>query len=116
MQQVQEMAELRCMPHKIPRKMASDRAGAGGLGNLQSAHWCPCTISHLRGPCKTPRRRVVMRDVMCIVVDLELSAYAPAFGGGQARKARAGSGDLAPEDLLQLFFAVASQAPQLYGA
>ena len=54
---------------------------------------------------------------MCDVVDLELSACAAAFGGGQARKARNGSGDLAPEDLLQPFFVVvASQAPQLYGA
>ena len=70
----------------------------------------PCTI--FASPC----RDVWCDFVMCDVVDLELSACAAAFGGGQARKARNGSGDLAPEDLLQPFFAVASQAPQLYGA
>ena len=111
------MVELRCMPRKIPRKMASDRAGAGGLGNLQSAHCCPCTTSHVCVVmCDVMCDVVGLCDVMCDVVGLELSACAAAFGGGQARKARNGSGDLAPEDLLQPFFVVASQEPQLYGA
>ena len=68
------MAELRCIPHKIPRKMASDRAGAGKFAV------CSRVSVHVRA--RSSHLRVVMCDVMRDVLDLEVSACAAAFGGG----------------------------------
>ena len=87
------------MPHDIPRKMASDRAGAGKLAV------CSLVSVHVRA--RSSRLRVVVCGVafvMCDVVDLQLSACAAASGGCQL----ASEGPPA--------FVVPSQAPQLYGA